>query len=189
MAPQLILLPTGVGQPVTLTHDSISHGFATLLRGGKGLLFEGNEPGHAPRTWVQSVTGGEPLPITPEGTLGRHVSPDGKLLVAVDPERRFWLYPLVNGKPRALSGIEAGEAPIRWNADGKRLFVAGGSVPARVYAIEIATGQRQLVYTLVPRDPAGLWNNLDPVLTPDGKSYAYSDYRVLSDLYLANGLR
>jgi hypothetical protein len=26
-------------------------------------------------------------------------------------------------------------------------------------------------------------------LTPDGKSYAYSDYRILSDLYLARGLR
>ncbi len=31
-------------------------------------------------------------------------------------ERRFWLYPMDGGQPRALSGIEPGDA-IRWSAD------------------------------------------------------------------------
>ena len=173
-----------------LTHDSISHGDATLLPGGKELLFEGNEPGHALRNWVQNVTGGKPLPITPEGTVGRRVSPDGKLLVAVDPEQRFWLYPIVGGRPRGLSGIKADEEAIRWSADGKSLFVASVSlVPATVYRVELNTGRRQLVYTLAPSDAAGLWNIAPVLLTPDGKSYVYSDYRILSDLYLAGGLR
>jgi hypothetical protein len=51
------------------------------------------------------------------------------------------------------------------------------------------TGRRQLVYTLAPSDAAGLWN-VDPVLlSPDGKSYVYSDYKMLSDLYVASGVR
>jgi eukaryotic-like serine/threonine-protein kinase len=189
LTPQLFLLPTGAGQPVTLTHDSISHYFAALLPDRKRFLFEGKEPGRARRDWVQSITGGEPVPITPEGTVGLQVSPDGKLLVAVDSERRFWLYPMGGGQPRAPLGIESGEAVIRWSGDGKYLFVVSDGIPARVYRIEVITGRRQLAYTLVPSDAAGLWNIWPVLLTPDGKSYVYSDHRILSDLYLASGLR
>jgi Tol biopolymer transport system component len=188
-APQLLLLPTGAGQPVTLTHDSISHGFAALLPDGRRFLFEGNELGHALRNWVQDVTDGKPLPITPEGTVGRRISPDGKLLVAVDRDRKFWLYPMDGGPHRALAGIQAGEQAIRWSVDGKSLFVVSGGIPARVSRVEVMTGRRQLVYTLAPSDAAGLWN-VDPVLlSPDGKSYVYSDYKMLSDLYVASGVR
>lgn len=188
--PQLLLLPTGAGQPVTLTHDSISHHFATLLPDGKRFLFEGSEPGHALRNWVQDVSGGKPLPITPEGTVGKSVSPDGKLLVAVDGEGKFWLYPTYGDQPRALSGIEPGEDPLQWSSDGKDLFVANGYViPVRVYQVEVSTGRRDLVYSLAPGDPAGLWDIHPTLLTPDGKSYVYSDYKILSDLYVASGLK
>lgn len=189
-APQLLLLPTGAGQPVTLTHDAISHHFATLLPDGKTLLFEGSEPGHALRNWVQDIPGGKPLPITPEGTVGKWLSPDGKLLVAADPGQKFWLYPTGGGKPKALSGIEPEDETIRWSADGKHLFVANyGIIPVKVYQIEVLTGRRQLVYNLAPSDLAGLWNIWPVLMTPDGKSYVYSDYKMLSDLYVASGLR
>jgi eukaryotic-like serine/threonine-protein kinase len=188
-APQLLLLPTGAGQPQSLTRDSISHYWATLLPDGKRLLFEGYEPGRARRNWVGSVSGGKPTPITPEGTVGQQVSPDGKLLAAIDTDRRFWLYPIEGGQPRTLPGIEPGEGAIRWSADGKYLFVASDGIPVEVHRIGVITGQRQLVYTLAPSDTAGLWN-IGPVLvTPDGRSYVYSDYRILSDLYLVSGLR
>lgn len=187
-APQLLLLPTGAGQPQSLTHDSISHYWATLLPDGKRLLFEGNEPGRARRNWVQSVSGSKPAPTTPEGTVGHQVSPDGKLLAAIDSHGKFWLYPMDGGQPRALSGIEPGEDAIRWSADGNYLFVASDAIPVEVYRVGVNTGRRELVYTLAPRDPAGLWN-IGPVLvTPDGRSYVYSDYRILSDLYLGSGL-
>jgi len=156
---------------------------------GKRFLFEGNEPGHATRTWVQDVADGKPLPITPEGTVGKRVSLDGKLVVAVDQKGNFWLYVIDGGQPKALSGIEPGEDAIRWSADGRYLFVASSAIPARVHRIEVATGRRQLVYTLAPSDAAGLWNIVPVLITPDGKSYVYSDYRILSDLYLASGLR
>jgi DNA-binding winged helix-turn-helix (wHTH) protein len=187
--PQLILLPTGTGQPVTLTHDSLAHYFAMLLPGGERFLFEGKEPGRARRDWVQNVTGGKPVPITPEGTVGHQASPDGKLLVAVDSQRRFWLYPIDGGQPRALLGIKPGEDTIRWSGDGKYLFVVDDGIPASVYRLEFPTGRRQLVYTLAPSDAAGLWNIWPVLITPDGKGYVYSDYRIFSDLYLAIGLR
>ena len=188
-APQLVLLPTGAGQPVTLTDDSFSHHFATLLPDGKKLVFEGNEPGHALRNWAQDVTDGKPLPITPEGTVGKLVSPDGKLLVAVDPARKFWLYPTDGGQPTELSGIAAGEDPIRWSADAKYLFVVSDGIPARGNRVEVINGRRRFVWKVAPSDLAGIWNIWPVLVTSDGKSYVYSEYRILSDLYLARGLK
>jgi len=189
-APQLVLLPTGAGQAVTLTHDSISHGYATLLPDGKRFLFDGIEPGHAPRTWVQDGSDGKPQPITPEGVMARGFSRDGKLMAAVDLEHKFWVYPVDGGQPRALSGIRPGEVPLGWSADGKYLFVATvQAVPVRISRTEISTGRRQFVSKVAPSDLAGLWGFLTVHITPDGKSYVYSDYRILSDLYVASGLR
>ena len=188
--PQLVLLPTGAGQAVTLTHDSIEHGFATLLPDGKRFLFDGVEPGHAPRIWVQDGSDGKPQPITPEGLVGNRVSPDGKLMVAVDLEHKFWLYPVDGGQPRTLSGIDLGEVPIGWSADGKHLFVATvEAVPVRISRTDVSTGHRQFVSKVTPSDLAGLWGFVTVHITPDGKSYVYSDYRILSDLYLARGLK
>jgi DNA-binding winged helix-turn-helix (wHTH) protein/Tol biopolymer transport system component len=188
--PQLVLLPTGAGQAVTLTHDSIEHGFGTLLPDGKRFLFDGVEPGHAPRSWVQDGSEAKPQPITPEGVTAQGFSPDGKLLVAVDRERKFWVYPVEGGQPRALSGIEPGENPIRWSIDGKYLFVAAvAAIPVRIYRTEVGSGRRQFVSKVAPSDLAGLWGFLTVHITPDGRSYVYSDYRLLSDLYVASGLR
>jgi DNA-binding winged helix-turn-helix (wHTH) protein/Tol biopolymer transport system component len=186
---QLILLPTEAGRPMTLTQDSLTHYDATLFPDAKGILFEGNEPGRARRVWIQDVIDGKPLPITPEGTVGRQISPDGKLLVAVDQERNFWIYSTEGGEHAALAGINSGEDAIRWTADGKSLFVASDTIPVQINRVEIATGRRQLVYKIVPPDLAGIWNIWPVLITPDGKSYVYSTYRVRSDLYIASGLK
>ncbi|HKH98384.1 MAG TPA: winged helix-turn-helix domain-containing protein [Candidatus Sulfotelmatobacter sp.] len=189
-APQLVLLPTGAGQAVTLTHDSIDHGFATLLPDGKRFVFDGVEPGRAARTWVQDGSDGKPQPVTPEGVIAHGFSPDGKLMAAVDLEHQFWLYPVDGGQSRALFGIEPGEVPIQWSADGKHLFVATiESIPVKIYRTDVSTGRRQFVSKVAPNDLAGLSGFLTVHITPDAKSYVYSDYRILSDLYLASGLK
>jgi hypothetical protein len=41
----------------------------------------------------------------------------------------------------------------------------------------------------MPFDTAGVVSITPPKITPDGRSYAYSYIRTLSDLYLVEGLR
>jgi eukaryotic-like serine/threonine-protein kinase len=185
---QLLLLPMGAGIPQRLTDDSISHNAATWLPDGKQVLFAGSETGRARRSWIQDVTGGKPLPVTPEGTRGHIVSPDGKWLVALDSEQRFWLFPLDGGPPGLLRALKTGDDPIRWSADGKYLFVANGDVPAYVYRVELATARRNLLFSLAPGDAAGVQSVWPICVTPDGKSYVYSYQRTLSDLYVVNGI-
>ena len=64
-----------------------------------------------------------------------------------------------------------------------------GEVPADVYKLDVATGQRQLWKTLIPPDAAGVYSFIEFVITPDGQSYFYSYTRLLSQLYLVHGLK
>jgi hypothetical protein len=85
--------------------------------------------------------------------------------------------------------------PIRWSADGASLFVTryiGRST--EVHQLELSTGHRKLLWKLAAQDPAGAFApgagaGAGVRLSPDGRSYAYSYFRSLSDLYLVDGLK
>jgi hypothetical protein len=111
-------------------------------------------------------------------------------VAAVGPGERVFLYPLRGGEPQTVAGFVEGDRPFRWSADGRALFLLrDGEVPARVFRLDLATGRREPWKEFMPSDPAGV-GLINPVfLTPDGRHYVYSFRRVLSDLYLAEGLR
>jgi len=191
---QLFLLPTKAGEPRVLTQDAINHFNVSWFPDGKRILISGNEPGHGVRLYVQDIAGGKPVPITPEGVVWlpyeRPLSPDGKWAVGIGPDQRGYLYPIAGGDPRPLPGLTAADAPIGWSADGRQLYMfRHGEFPAKVYALDIESNQKKLVKQLMPRDAAGV-NIIFPILvTADGKSYVYGYRRILSDLYLVEGLK
>jgi len=89
-----------------------------------------------------------------------------------------------------VSGPQPGERPVAWSEDGQSLWLfRRGEVPAHVYRLDIASGRRELWKTLIPSDSAGVYSILYFQVTPDGRAYAYSYMRLLSQLYLAKGLK
>ena len=75
-------------------------------------------------------------------------------------------------------------------ADRRSLWLfRRGEVPAHVYRLDVATGERRLWKTLVPPDSAGVYSVIEFQITPDGQSYFYSYTRLLSQLYLVRGLK
>jgi eukaryotic-like serine/threonine-protein kinase len=189
---QLVLLPTGPGEARPLTHDSINHSRARWLPDGQRFLFSGKEPGHAARIYRQDSPEGKPVPISPEGIdpLVIVLSPDGQQVVGVGPDEKAYFYPVAGGEPRAVPGIEPGEQPVQWSDDGKTIyFYRLGDLPAKVYRLDLPTGHKSLWKELMPSDSAGV-SRIGPILiTPDGKSCFYGYHRILSDLYLAEGLK
>jgi serine/threonine protein kinase len=189
---QLVLLPTGPGEVKPLTHDAINHSRAKWLPDGRRFLFSGKEPGHAARIYRQDSPEGNPVPISPEGIdpLVLVLSPDGQQVIGLGPDGKAYFYPVAGGEPQAVPGVEPGEQPIEWSAEGKAMYLfKPGDLPAKVYRLDLATGHRTLWKELIPSDSAGV-SRLGPiVMTPDGKSCLYGYHRVLSDLYLVEGLK
>ncbi|MGH9316893.1 MAG: TolB family protein, partial [Thermoanaerobaculia bacterium] len=150
------------------------------------------EAGRGARLYLWDLSGGKPRAFTPEGyrTFARTVSPDGKLVAARGPDQRLYLYPIAGGEPAPLPGLTADDTPVGWFADGRSLYVIRRrELPAKVYRMDVATGLKELWRELMPSDSAGVTNISPPLLASDGKSYAYSYVRTLSDLYLVEGLK
>jgi len=192
---ELVLLPTGVGEARRLERGSVEvYQWAGFLPDGRRILFAGAEQGHRARLHVQDLAGGSAKPITPEGVgagfVGHAISPDGRFVTGPAPEKGFALYPVEGGTPRPVSGLAEGEVPVQWSADGGSLYLWRPiEVPARVFRLDLASGRRELWKEFLPDDRAGVVDINFVVLTPDGRSHAYTSGQMLSDLYLIEGLR
>ncbi len=196
---QLVLLPTGAGEARPLKRGTIQdYGYAaTWFPDGKRILFGAREPGRATRLYVQTLEGGAdflPRAVTPEGielnAFGHTVSPDGKFVAAVGPDHKAWLYPVESGEPRPIPGLAAGETPIGWSEDGRFLYAFyREGARAGVYRLDRFSQRKELWKEITPADPTGILGILGIQVTPDGNSYAYTYFRLLSDLYLVEGLK
>jgi eukaryotic-like serine/threonine-protein kinase len=192
---RLALLPTGVGETQILNLNGIQQ-YASLgwMPDGKAIYFSGDD-GHGWRVFVEDLSGGAPHGITPlisvKPSFESHlVSPDGKFVFARDLGGKAMLYPLAGGESQVVSGWLPDDIWITWSADGRSAYVYHDEkTSAPVYRLDVATGKRQLVATLAVNDPAGLTTVGNVKMTPDGKSYAYSYGRALSDLFLVEGVR
>jgi len=187
---KLVLLPTGVGEPKQLTDSQIDHVNCAWTPDSKSIIYSAAEPGHAPRTYLLDAQGGTPRALTPEGTAGSLVSPDGKFLLAMDSRRERWLYPIAGGDPQKFSVVpNANERTMGFSPDGKSVFLRTATVPVQITRVDIATGKREPWKEIVPADPAGAQSIPSIRFSADGKSYAYSVGRILSDLYVVDGLK
>jgi Tol biopolymer transport system component len=187
----LLLLPTGVGEMKPLTQDRINHLRVRWFSDGKRFVFVGNEPGHGMRLYVQSVEESKPHAISPEGVGTTFVVAVGDDLVAdVGPDRQVYTYPINGGEPRLVPGVQSGEVPTAWSADGRSLYVYRyGEIPARVVQVDVARGQRRPWKDLDPADAAGIDTISGIMMTADAKAYVYGYVRTLCDLYLVEGLK
>jgi hypothetical protein len=118
------------------------------------------------------------------------VSPDGKVVAAVNSDNHVLYYPTDGSTPRPVAGAQPGELPVRWSDDGRYVWLLWRSgLPAKLIRIEAATGRREIWKELTPLDPTGVISVNSIALTGDGSSYAFSAAWQLSELYVADGLR
>jgi Tol biopolymer transport system component len=188
--PRLVALATGAGEPRTLVDSGFEQFFSARWTPDGRAVFAGAEPGKFSRVYVVDAAGGTPRAITPENVRGTLVTPDGAYVTCVDLATKAWtLYPIDGGEPRALDGLQVEESPLRWAADGKSLFVrAGAQFPVKIVRFTPATGRRETVAELEPADRTGVKPYPRAlVVTPDGKSFAYTYIRGESELYLLEG--
>jgi eukaryotic-like serine/threonine-protein kinase len=186
-----VLLPTGAGQPITLPDSQLFHGASLhFLPDGKGVMMVAAEPGKAPRTYVQMLDGTAPRAVGPETFRGSLVSPDGKSVLG-RKDKGIWIIASSGGDAgQAVPLVKSDEVATGWAADSNSIYVTDlSSNPARIYAVEVKTGQRSLLHEYSPADPSGVPGLGLAVVTPDGKFYIYGVPRTLSYLYVVEGLK
>jgi WD40 repeat protein len=196
---KLVIVPTGTGEPREIKVDGSFESGAAWLPDSRRVIVGGAAGKGAYRLYVIDTLDETARPVSPEGIWSGGVrsfavSPDARFVAGMNAEETIVLYPLDGTAalpvPLQVPGVEKGEIPIQWSADGGSLFVyRPTALPARVHRVTLATGQRELWRELTAADPAGVYKIAPVTVTPDGNAYAYTAMRVLSELYLAEGVR
>ncbi|HXY50275.1 MAG TPA: protein kinase [Terriglobales bacterium] len=193
---QLAVLSTGVGETKSIRANQIvRYGKFGWLPDGNGIFFEGND-GRGWRIYTQDLVGGRPTPVTPEVLVvperseANLVSPDGRWVEVRELDGKRQLYPLAGGDSQPARGMDRDDVWVNWSNSGRSGYIRDwAKVPAKVFRLDLSTGKKQPFLELAPGDPIGLSAIRSVRITPDGKSYAYTYERALSELYLVEGLR
>ena len=192
---RLALLPTGAGQSKLLPNGAINDYFnLRWFPDGRRFVFGAIEPGRPLRRYVQDTVGGDPQPVEWNGAVQETAfSPDGAFYISASGGN-LYRCDVEHCEPRLVPGSVAGETPMLVSDDARSLFVLHAyDMPWTVHRIDLTTGQRQKWMTPSIPDLAGVMHvgpGFDAVLlAADGRAYAYSYLRMLSDLYLVEGLR
>jgi eukaryotic-like serine/threonine-protein kinase len=185
---QIVLLPTGPGQPRRLTNDNRDHQVISWAPDGSGLAIAAAEPNGLRRSYWLDLNGNS-RPIAPPGFNGIVITRDGKFLFGRTSDRKHLYYPLAGGDPKPFEytlGVD--ERFLAFGPDGKNILAYKPGVPATIFRIFL-DGRREEVRQIAPSDPAGVQAIGSIQLSADQKSYAYTYYRVLSDLWVVDGLK
>ena len=188
---KFVLLPTKTGDVKPLSPGTVEHlGDASWFPDNQNILFIGNETGRGKRCFRQNLASGEIQPVTPEGIIGTKLSPDGRTLIATDINNQKILYLLESGETSPINGLDDDDEIIRWNDDGKSLFVFHPlDLPIKIYRLNLAAGNKELVREIKPSDQVGTFGAIYCFLTPNAKTYIYGLRKYLFDLYIAEGLK
>jgi hypothetical protein len=183
------LLPTGPGSPRNLDRGPVrTMAEADWQADGSAIVLQGRTPEGEGGVYVLDLATGVLRLIGPGILPENAVMADGRSAAVF--HQRWVLQPLDGGEPRPVPHLGPDDYPLQFTPDGRFAFVRrGGLATAEIERLEITTGTRTPWKTLRPRDPVGVVSVQPVILQPDGRGYCYSYTRVLSDLYLVEGLR
>lgn len=156
---------------------------------GRQILFTGLEARDEAviRSFVQDVNTGQVHQLTEEGTTALRVSPDGKRVITLQPDRTFYIQGLDGGEPKEIPGLEREDEPIQWSDDGRAVFVkAAGDFATKIYRVDLATGKRREWRDIDPPNKVGhVGLEVNPggiLITPDGKVCIYTYWILLQHI-------
>ena len=194
---EMWLLPIGAGTPRRLSPPSLMPLVgASFLSDSRRVIYLAKEKDRAPRIWLQDIDGGNPRPISPDGTLGSFVSPDDKWILIgnrtiTSVYREAGLLSIADGHVQLIRGLKPDEPILGWSKENQ-LYVQSTerSTPTSLHIEKLNpfTGSRTPWRDLAMPAIGGVYPD-PPIITPDGATYGF-DYRMrLTDLYTVTGVR
>jgi DNA-binding winged helix-turn-helix (wHTH) protein len=190
--PRIVALPTGAGEARTLGTGLTRHAWAGWFPDSRRVVFTAAEPGQPLRVYAQDLEGGPVRALTGEvGLASFLVTPDARRLLARGPGATGqWRFHPVDGGAPEPAPVASMDRALRFTADGTALFVAPftRTAPLVVERVDLATGARTPWTQITTEDKSVVVPMMQLVMTPDGRSYAYSVHRIQAELYLVHGL-
>ena len=195
---RLRLIPTGAGEPKTIATELVRAVAAFPRAEGQSMLVIGVTEEHGLGVFAQPTDGGPPRPMTPPSVLEPRppvlrprgvIAPERDMVIAAGSDVPWMIYALDGGDPRPIDALLATDIPLYWSKDRRYVYVVEGfELPADIWQVDIDTGQRQLWRRVQPLNPAGVSRLSNIIMVAEADAYVTYYLRVLSELYLVDGL-
>jgi DNA-binding winged helix-turn-helix (wHTH) protein/Tol biopolymer transport system component len=190
--PRVLLLPTAAGETRVLATPGISdYTGVGWTPDARTIVFAGRGPSGALRLHAQDIDGRPAREVASLALRGSRRFPvdggGGRVAVSV-ADGALAFVRLDDGGTEAVPGSLRGDRALAWSPDGEWLYVRRGRRDV-LERLSVTTGHREPVVEMRSSDPTGAMGPLSPVITPDGRYYAFVYARRLSDLYVVEGLR
>lgn len=188
---RLDLIPCGAGDPRAIPTGDLSINHASWFPDGRCICCIASEPGKGMRLYKIDVASGKREAFSDSGIsyYDSIISPDGRFAVAHGPDRKLTIYPVGGGPPKPVQGVLEFERTIGWSTNGDAIFVfIRGELPAKVWRIDIETGERSLFREISPPDTTGVAGLAVVRMIPDGTALAYSYFQRLGRMYAVENL-
>jgi Tol biopolymer transport system component len=191
---RVLLLPLGPGSTREVPNpEKLAVQAAAFVPGGRRIAFIGSRAREPLRGYVQDIDSGAATAITEVGIGAPQtvlpVSPDGSRVTIEGADGRLYVYSTTGSGREPLRGVADGERVLRWAGDGKSIYVSNLiGIPQRIYRVDVATGERTLQKELTPSQVAGV-RRTELFITPDLRNVLFSYSRLLSSLYVVEGIK
>ena len=177
-----------------------SQGTATGTAGGprRGQLppqrpatgVRGVEKDCGARIYIQDIESGLIRAISPERVATEGLATHDSRYVVGKTREQVFAFAVDGGAPIPLSYLDRDDEPLQWSTDDSVLYVRrAGAWPPVVDRVDTRTGKREPWKTIQPGDPTGVDTVVRIVVTPDGRSYCHDYVRLLSELFVVEGLK
>ena len=187
---RMVIYPTGAGETRPIKTPGLNPVGGRFLPDGRILLMAA-EPGKRRRWRVLDPRTGAIKPLPYEGYRFAWVAPDGQRFGSLDAEGRSVICTVDGEDPRAIPGFEPADTFAGWSSDGASVYVRRGSpttIPARIDRVSLSTGRAEPFREIYPPDVTGVTTLHAFEVAQDGRSYAYGYTRMLSTLFVMDGL-
>ena len=187
----LTLLPTGVGEPREIPTGDLSVHIARWCPGGRHMVVSAHEADRGIRLYRIDIEGGEPQVFSPEGVdfVEFRVIRDGEAAVVLTVDHEYRIYPVSGGESEPVPALQRDDRIVQWMSDEAVLVYKMNEMPARIYRVDLKSGERAVWRELSPPDPTGIYRVGRVRTSLDGTAYAYVYYMQLVDLHVISGLR
>ncbi len=189
---QLRLYPVGVGGTRRLdlgAFSALDHA-QVWGPGEDSILACGTISSRTPQCFFRTASDTKWRALTSGGVDAGLASPDGQRVLTVSASGRARLHDLRDGSSRLVSGLRARDRLIRWSPDGESIWVwRADTLPIPVNRVDITTGHRERLETLVPRADPGMLQIFAVTLADDPRVYAYDALQYTSQLFVIEGAR
>ncbi|HQR45545.1 MAG TPA: protein kinase [Thermoanaerobaculia bacterium] len=192
---RLHLLPIGPQEARTLELPVRYDSFVGWSSDGDRIFFLGVDENRSQNLYELTISSGKSRRIGPKNLFLALLSPDEKTIAGCEetPER-FALFSLDGGPARPIPGWTPGLFPLAWDPDGRSLFVIGYRDTGRILRLRLEDGRVEPWAEIRPEESVSIsvggHSKISAVIvSPATGAFAYSYERVLSELYLVEGLK